>query len=414
MEKVAIITSGYFPVPASLGGAVENLDENIMKQNDIHNRMDLIVFSCYEKKSRELSKFYKNTKIIFVKTPRIFKVLDLLTYQLVKTFFKSRKSFSYRYIFQRLHFINKVSKNLKNNDYDKLVIENHSTLFMVLKKYKNFEKYKNKYYYHLHNKVTKDYGCLEIISNCKKVIGVSNYINKTLHDFLGDDDKNEYVVLKNKVDSDKFGKKLTENDQQSLLNKYDIQINDVVFLFTGRFTKEKGIKELLEAYKRINKTNTKLLVVGSLYYGSGMKDQFEEEMIQLTKSLADNVKFTGFVSYDEIPSLYALADVVIIPSIWDDPAPLTVIEALTSGKSLITTYSGGIPEYADDKSSIILKRDENLIQNLASYMNKIANSKYMRDSLEKQVKEKTKNWNLSQYYLDFCDSIELDGGKNGL
>ena len=38
-NNIAIITSGYFPVPATLGGAVEALDENLIKQNEINKKI---------------------------------------------------------------------------------------------------------------------------------------------------------------------------------------------------------------------------------------------------------------------------------------------------------------------------------------------------------------------------------------
>ena len=47
-------------------------------------------------------------------------------------------------------------------------------------------------------------------------------------------------------------------------------------------------------------------------------------MRELALSMKDKIIFTGFIEYNMIPELYALADIVVIPSIWDDPAPLTV------------------------------------------------------------------------------------------
>lgn len=67
-----------------------------------------------------------------------------------------------------------------------------------------------------------------------------------------------------------------------------------------------------------------------------------------------------------------MSDICVLPSIWDDPAPLAVIESLVSGKPLITTRSGGIPEYADEQSAIILERSDQLVDQLANAMTKIA------------------------------------------
>lgn len=82
-----------------------------------------------------------------------------------------------------------------------------------------------------------------------------------------------------------------------------------------------------------------------------------------------------------MPTIYAMSDICVLPSIWDDPAPLAVIESLVSGKPLITTRSGGIPEYADEQSAIILERSDQLVDQLANAMTKIARGSDERDAM---------------------------------
>ena len=83
---------------------------------------------------------------------------------------------SYRYIVQRLFFLNKVSKILKKENYDKIIIENHTSLFLSLKWKKNYKKYESKYYYHLHNEILNDY---RLYGNNKKV--KKNNVRKQLY-----------------------------------------------------------------------------------------------------------------------------------------------------------------------------------------------------------------------------------------
>jgi hypothetical protein len=156
---VAIITSGYFPIPAVLGGAVETLDENLIRQNEVEKKIKLIVFSCYENMAAQKAKKYKYTTLKFVMIPSFVRRIDKMIYYIAKNVFHKKKSMSYRYIMQRLYYINKVSKDLYENDYDKIILENHATLFLTLKRYNNYKKYRGKYYYHLHNVVTNSYGC---------------------------------------------------------------------------------------------------------------------------------------------------------------------------------------------------------------------------------------------------------------
>lgn len=405
-NKITIITSGYFPVPASMGGAVEALDENIMKQNELSKKLDLTIFSCFNKEAKIQAEKYKNTKVDFIQIPFLIKQGDKLLYLFAKNILKKEKSMSYRYILQRLYYIRKVAKKINKKDYGKLVIENHSTLFMILKKYDNYKKYSGRYYYHLHNLVAGDYGCKNIIANCKSVLGVSNYINETLSEFLGEGDNNNYYVLRNKIDQKEFRVNIKQDRKDELRRRFNMNSSDKVVLFTGRFTQEKGIKDLLMAFKNIRYENVKLLIVGGYYFGSGMVSPFEIEMKELALSMKDKVIFTGFIEYNMIPELYALADIVVIPSIWDDPAPLTVVESLTAGKALITTYSGGIPEYVNENISILLKRDVNLISLLSEKIEYLLNNPDKIDRMEKAVLEMTKDWNLEKFYNDFCDLLE--------
>lgn len=240
------------------------------------------------------------------------------------------------------------------------------------------------------------------MQHCAGVIGVSDYINSTLRSFLGDGDKSNYFVLRNKIDRDKFAISLSFDEKRALRDKYGISDDEKIVLFTGRFSEEKGIRELLDAFGKIKDENVKLLVVGGYYFGSGMRSPFEEEMKSKADKMKDRVVFTGFVEYSQIPKLYAIADVVVIPSMWDDPAPLTVIESLTAGKALITTDSGGIPEYATEESSIILKRDESLVDNLASSITTVINDSSKRNHMEKAAGELTKNWTMEAFYEDLC------------
>lgn len=410
-ERIALITSGYFPVPATLGGAVEALDENLVNQNEIEGNVEFVVFSCYEANAEKISQHYKNTTVKFIKTPCAIQILDKAIYYLAKNVLRKQKSLSYRYIAQRLFFLRKVAKDLRDNDYDKVMLENHSTLFLTLKFFDNYKKYKGRYYYHLHNVVTNDYGCLRIIAGCRKVLGVSDYINSTLKQFLGDGIPNpQYCVLRNKIDRSKFAISLSHDKKNIIREKFGLQNNDRVVLFTGRFSEEKGIKELLAAFKNIKDQNVKLLVVGSYYFGSGMHSSFEKEMKTLVEEMERRVIFTGFINYEEIPQVYAIADVVVIPSMWDDPAPLTVIESLTAGKALITTYSGGIPEYAEG-ASIILKRDENLIKNLTVSIIRVLQDPNLKKKLEEKAMRRSAEWSLESYYSNFIDKLDIGGIK---
>lgn len=387
--RVAVITSGYLPVPNVLGGAVEALDMMMVRENEKTTNFEFTVFSSWapgvDKVIRDGA--FQHTDFRFIKTPMLVKAADRCIYWAAKYILRKKKLMSYRYIAQRLWYIHKVAKALSKDDasgqtpFDKVMIENHATLFMTMQKYRNAERYADKVYYHLHNEVTNDFGCKHEIAQVKKVLGVSNYIVETLDRFLREHGEGglkpeQKAVWRNGVDTSRFGSEEADKKAQVFRKKYGIGENDVVFLFSGRLTPEKGAEELLRAFSEVAEeiSNVKLVVAGAFFFNSNIVSPFEQKLRDLASNpgVKDRIIFTGFVDYDDMPAIYAMSDVCVLPSIWDDPAPLAVIESLVSGKPLITTRSGGIPEYADNQSATILERDDRLVNQLAEAMIELA------------------------------------------
>ncbi|CDE83500.1 putative uncharacterized protein [Clostridium sp. CAG:273] len=237
------------------------------------------------------------------------------------------------------------------------------------------------------------------------MICVSNFIKSSLEKKL-EIDKDKCVVLRNGIDTKKFSITIDEIEKQKIKKKYNINDDDKILLFTGRLVKEKGIKELLEALSKVQIKNLKLLVVGSSLNNINVKTKYEIEIEELVKKINKNVIFTGFVEYKEIYKLYAIADIAVLPSIWDDPAPLTIIESMAAGLPIITTNSGGIPEYAKNGCAVILKRDENMIYNLKNAIIDLLNHKEKRKKMSEISKENTETLTLNNYYFNFLKIIK--------
>ena len=106
--NIAIITSGYLPVPASKGGAVENIVENFIIENEIEKKVDFEIFSIYDEDAKKIAEKYKYTDFNFIKPNKLVQILDKLIYLFFKDILKKEKTMSYRYIIQRLYFLRKT------------------------------------------------------------------------------------------------------------------------------------------------------------------------------------------------------------------------------------------------------------------------------------------------------------------
>ena len=406
MEKVTLIMSSVLPVPATKGGAVENLLENIAKEQESEGKLDLNIISAYDSEAYNKSKIYTKTNFNFVKVSKVAKCLDKLISIFANKILKKENIMSYSFICQRLDYYKKISKMLSKKDYGKIVLENSAGLYLCLKWKKNYIKYKDRYYYHCHNAVNMNFGCEKIIKNTKKFIGVSKFILNDMTKNLGDYVMKNSVVLRNCVDDTKFKKEISNTEKIELKEKYNIKDNEKVLLFVGRLTKEKGVLELLQALQKCNIENIKLLVVGSFFFNTKVNSKFEKELKKFKDKLNDKIIFTGFVNYDDIYKIYKIADISILPSIWDDPAPLTIIESLTCGIPIITTYSGGIPEYAINNSAIIINRGKNIVNDLAKKITLLLNDKKKINEMKLNCLLVSKEFTLNNYYKNFVKIME--------
>lgn len=402
---VGIITSGFLPVPATKGGAVENLIVNVLNKNEKENKADFNIFSVFDQQAVEESKKYKYSKFVFIRIPQIVKVCDKIIFFIAKNILKKHNSQSYRYIIQRLYYLKRVSSFIKNNDYDKILLENHPTQYLALKWNKNYIKYKDRYYYHCHNEFPGTYRCDEIIKNTRKIICVSKFIKNSIKNCIGNIDEQKFYVLRNCVDKEKFSGIISEKEKQQIRAKYGIENDEKILLFTGRVVPEKGVKELIESLKYVKSTKYRLMILGAPLNEINTKTEYQLSIENLIKEMGNKVIFTGFIKYSEIAKFYALADFAVLPSMWNDPAPLTIIESLASGLPIITTNSGGIPEYANSESAIILDRNTDLKHNLASAIDEMISDDEKRQSMSEEGKKISRDLTLENFYNNFINSI---------
>ena len=407
--KILIITAGRYPVPAVKGGAVSSLVEHIIESNSENKNADLVITSPFDEKAVLESKKYNNSEFIFIKIPKILTFFENVIYNLFHFIFPKKNLIQIKSICSFSWFIFKNACVLKNNDYDCVIIENTARLFWCLKLFGNRKKYKNKVYYHLHNEPKKLGGCSDLVKECNEIICVSDYIRKVLNskdNVLYIEDKNKLKVLYNCIDTSKFKCK-SQNEITKFKNKLGISDEDRVILFSGRIDNEKGILQVLESLEHIKTKNVKLLIVGSSFYGMNVKTSFEEKVLNIAEKNKDKVIFTGFLNYSDMPLAYSSCEIAVLPSMWEEPAGLTIIETMACERAVITTKSGGIPEYANLDSVILLDRDKNISKNIAKNVDDLlANKKLMSEMGKKARKRVVANFDSKSYINRLIDVIE--------
>jgi glycosyltransferase involved in cell wall biosynthesis len=119
------------------------------------------------------------------------------------------------------------------------------------------------------------------------------------------------------------------------------------FLFLGRLDPEKGIFELLGAFRRVHARHpdVRLTIAGEGPAGE-----------QLRSEAGDGIEFAGRIPYEELGRVFEAHDCLVLPS-YSEGMPLSVLEAAAHRRAMIITDVGDIRELFGDRIRIIPPRD---------------------------------------------------------
>ena len=122
-------------------------------------------------------------------------------------------------------------------------------------------------------------------------------------------------------------------------NSLGILPEDFVFIFVGRLVKDKGINELVSAFKRLNSsyTNTKLLLVG--FYEEHLDPLYPETI----ESIKTNPDILMVGTQKDVRPYYAISNVLTFPS-YREGFPNVVMESGAMGLPSIVTNINGCNE----------------------------------------------------------------------
>lgn len=382
MDKIIIIYGSLNSVPSPEGAAPAKVIFDTMQCLD-NNKF--YILSNYNKK---LEKFtynrdtFKHVKISLTDRLHLFFLKIRFNYQ------KRRELFVTGQDAQLLYFI-AVSRYVRKHGYKKVIV--HVSIGLV-----NMIKYFNAslcvvFYHHgtsLHSKQSESQWQL-LLKNTVAIFGV----NQAAADLAN-------AHFKTKLPPNfyfKVGNGVRKIKVSALFKQFPEAFQ---ILFSGRICREKGVLELIKAYKllRDKNYNVSLIIAGDVGTKRGLEAGIEyldtcKKYIEEHKLI---VTFTGFLSQQELSKIYTQINVLILPT---DPKlslegmPLSMLEAMSMGKPLIATNVGGNPEIiqngcngfliygTEDYSQEIAERIEQIYldNNLENYLRKNALSKYEKN-----------------------------------
>ena len=226
----------------------------------------------------------------------------------------------------------------------------------------------------------------EAYENASAIISVSNFLKQELSN-LG---LVVSHVIPNLVNEERF---------------FPIKKNNsnFVFLLMGTLSHGKGIDLFLKA---IDKVKNEGLQCEFWIAGTG-PDEFKFQSLSENMGLASSVRWLGNISRDQVPQIFQMSDVFVLPSRYETFG-VVYAEALACGKPVIATKCGGPDDIVTDGNGLLI--DKNDPDQLANAMLELYHSYYsysestIRDSFMDRYSRSTVVSAISRVYQEVLGS----------
>ncbi len=124
---------------------------------------------------------------------------------------------------------------------------------------------------------------------------------------------------------------------QAVKAKYDS--NDRYLLFVGRISAEKGVRNLLQAWSQLeNRDGLRLLIIGDGPEKAELAAAYPQE----------DIRFLGKQDGDTVLDCMSRAMYVMVPSIWYEGFPMTIVESYSVGTPVLCSRIGALEEVVED------------------------------------------------------------------
>lgn len=170
-----------------------------------------------------------------------------------------------------------------------------------------------------------------------------------------------------------------ENDLRECVCQKIVRIGGKIkFAYLGRYAPEKGVDWLVRVFSLIDKNEAELHLFG--------KGKLEDRTLQIIAEMS-NIFDHGFCAESKLMGKLKQCDVVVAPSLWDEPFGRIILDAYKAACPVIITNRGGMPEVVEDsKTGLILKSEnDSELQDAIEYFLDRDNIKKMIPNIANQL-----------------------------
>ena len=178
------------------------------------------------------------------------------------------------------------------------------------------------------------------------------------------------------IDENRFAP-VTAERKEDLRSEWHVPLKDMLFLYVGRLIEKKGVGLVRQLAKEMPECS--FVIAG----GGPMEDEIRESARGLK-----NLHFLGSIPADRCHEIYQLADVLLIPSQYEEGFGRVAIEGMACGLQIIASKVGALPGILEDTPSLLVSPDASSFAKAIAHLSQSdrdagAVSKSMREEAER-------------------------------
>ena len=177
--------------------------------------------------------------------------------------------------------------------------------------------------------------------------------------------------------------------------------DEINILFLSNFIKSKGYIELLRAASLLKEHKE----IKFHFAGHFFEEEDRKEFLNTIENLdINNVKFHGIVKGKQKKKLLESCDIFALPTYYHiEGQPISIIEAMANGLSIITTNHAGIPDIVSDDNGIFVRKKNSL--DIAEAIKLLVSDRKKMSEMAVENRNHVMNNYLEKHYIERISSI---------
>ena len=344
MEKILIVG----PSSTRSKGGMSTVIGEILEDNELKNKYDISAYESYI----DGTKF----RVLLYSIWAIFKFI--VTGQAKKYDVYHIHVASYGSTFRKRIYLKIIKKYKK-----KVILHIHGAEYMLF-----FDKLSKK----------KKRQVIDTLQVADMVIALSNEWKNKFDNKFG---LTNCYVLENGINTEKLAPAIV-----------DTKKNQTSFVTLGRLGKRKGTYDLVDAIEIARK---KVPNIRCYLAGDGEIDKFCNIIVE--RGLQNNIEVVGWADFTKKLELLSKVSTVVLPS-YNEGLPMAILEGMATGKAIISTTVGAIPEVVKEENGILIQPGD--VQALAEALVKCStNLKMLEDMSQKNINKIYEQFSMKSMHL---------------